>query len=220
MGANAHISSSLRVIQKQTNDANKPVKAAVFVIDRNALITENPGHITENMVGFVIKIGGLQIGIINVYLDKDRDIDEDLLRIDKIIGDMNTDKVLLGGDFNAKSPWWGCSEMDARGVKIAEFMAQWDLYVVNEGNTPTFCATRKESQYKSIVDVTLCTSNLLYMIHGWQVDPDLVTLSDHRALKYKVMIKGDTNNVAQRNSTRVYNTSKAKWNNFTKHLTF
>lgn len=110
MGANAHISSSLRVIQKQTNDANKPVKAAVFVIDRNALITENSGHITENMVGFVIKIGGLQIGIINVYLEKDRDIDEDLLRIDKIIGDINTDKVLLGGDFNAKSPWWGCSE--------------------------------------------------------------------------------------------------------------
>lgn len=98
-------------------------------------------------------------------------------------------------------------------------MAQWDLNVVNEGNTPTFCATRKESQYTSIVDVTLCTSNLLHMIHGWQVDPDLVTLSDHRALKYKVMIKGDTNNVAQWNSTRVYNTSKAKWNNFTKHLT-
>lgn len=68
VGANAHVTSPLRVIQKATNNINKPVKSAAFIIDKRLKITENPEHISENIVAFVVKLGYMQLGIFNVYL--------------------------------------------------------------------------------------------------------------------------------------------------------
>lgn len=44
------------------------------------------------------------------------------------------DKIILGGDFNAKSPLWGANSLDGRGVLLSEWAAERDLRIVNEGN--------------------------------------------------------------------------------------
>lgn len=61
--------------------------------------------------------------------------------------------IILGGDFNAKSPLWGSPLEDRRGTLLADWIASTNLMVINEGNMPTF--QRDASQ--SILDLTLAT---------------------------------------------------------------
>ncbi|XP_052740751.1 uncharacterized protein LOC128198597 [Bicyclus anynana] len=218
VGSKAHVSSSHRVIQMQTNDREKPVKSAVLVIDRSVAIIEDPELIDENIVAVIVKIESMNLGIINVYLQEERDIAEDLTKIAGRLRKMNTDTVIVAGDFNAKSPWWGCKAEEERGSKVVESIAEMGLHVLNEGSTPTFYTIRNGKPYTSIPDITFCTDNLLRKIKGWRVDLNFVTLSDHRAILFDLMKHAGDTDTKIRTSTRKYNTSKAKWSSFNKSL--
>lgn len=105
---------------------------------------------------------------------------------------------------------------DSRGAKVGELMASTELEVLNEGKTPTFYAIRGGDIYKSIVDITLCSGRIFGAISNWKVDPDLSTLSDHRAIRFDLDLQKQRNRTEPRTSTRIYNTAKAKWNLFPK----
>ena len=45
--------------------------------------------------------------------------------------------VLIFGDFNAKSKLWGSPQTDHRGEAVAEWAAELDLQLLNEGNKST-----------------------------------------------------------------------------------
>ncbi|CAH2225554.1 jg21327 [Pararge aegeria aegeria] len=186
VGALAHVSSRHRVVQKITQNSDKPVKSAVFVIDRDILVTENPDLISENIVACKVKIQNRIIGIVSIYLQQEQDIEEDLALVGRAIDGLNTAEVVIGGDINAKSPWWGCIAEDRRGAKTARWLASLGLEVLNEGNTPTFYTIRGATTHSSIVDVTFCSGSLYQKISSWRVDPDLVTLSDHRGIQFAI----------------------------------
>ncbi|CAK1604661.1 unnamed protein product [Parnassius mnemosyne] len=218
VGAKAHITCKYRVIQKDTGNKEKPVKSAVIVVNPNIQYCVNQKIITENIVACRLCINEFSIGVINVYLEEGADIEDDLCNITRFIENLDTEHVILGGDFNAKSPWWGCDAGDRRGVVIAETLAQLDLQILNEGQTPTFHVWRGAREYSSIIDITTCTTALLNRITDWKVDPNLITLSDHRAITFNLNIKNSNKTTHQRISTRIYNTSKADWETFTKRL--
>ncbi|CAK1585042.1 unnamed protein product [Parnassius mnemosyne] len=218
VGAKAHITCKYRVIQKDTGNKEKPVKSAVIVVNPNIQYCVNQKIITENIVACRLCINEFSIGVINVYLEEGADIEDDLCNITRFIENLDTEHVILEGDFNAKSPWRGCDAGDRRGVVIAETLAQLDLQILNEGQTPTFHVWRGAREYSSIIDITTCTTALLNRITDWKVDPNLITLSDHRAITFNLNIKNSNKTTHQRISTRIYNTSKADWETFTKRL--
>ncbi|KMQ91209.1 gag-pol polyprotein [Lasius niger] len=85
------------------------------------------------------------------------------------------DKLIIGGDFNAKACLWGASHTDGRGRLTSIWAAERDLRVANVGNRPT-CI---RAQGSSIVDLTWVSSDILPFIRNWQVEEETESLSDH-----------------------------------------
>ncbi|CAK1596680.1 unnamed protein product [Parnassius mnemosyne] len=197
-----------------SSDVQRPVKAAVIVVDPTVQFFINPVTITNNIVACKFKIKSLNIVIINVYLEEGQQIEDDLCKISNYASILNEDHIILGGDINAKSPWWGCNVEDRRGAAVAETLSQLGLHILNTGNIPTFSVYRGERNYTSIVDVTACSSGLLRKISNWKVNPEFVTLSDHRALTFDLNNLSTVRINTERQSTRIYNTGKADWSNF------
>lgn len=95
-------------------------------------------------------------------------------------------EIVVTGDFNAKSPLWGCKREDARGILLAEWMMAHQLVVANERDISTFV----KGQQQSIVDLTVVSTDMCGKIHGWQV-LDEETLSDHPFIFFEVRERGD-----------------------------
>lgn len=91
--------------------------------------------------------------------------------------------ILIGGDFNAKSPLWGSQVEDKRGKMLAEWISSKNLITANRGEKPTF--QRDASQ--SIIDITFTTDKTGGTISDWRV-LDEETLSLHNYIRYKVQL--------------------------------
>ncbi|XP_046599987.1 uncharacterized protein LOC124295147 [Neodiprion lecontei] len=88
-------------------------------------------------------------------------------------------KIIVAGDFNAKSPSWGSSKLDARGQAVTEFLARLDLLPINVGTEPTWY--RESTGSRSVIDITTGSPEVVAEVKGWRVLED-ETLSDHRYL--------------------------------------
>lgn len=97
-----------------------------------------------------------------------------LNELSEIVEDSNL--IVIGGDFNAKSKLWSSAHPNKRGEIMKDWAATYDLRLVNTGNTPT-CV---RPQGVSIVDLTWTSSTLINRITEWKVIEDAVTYSDHR----------------------------------------
>lgn len=84
-------------------------------------------------------------------------------------------QVILGGDFNAKSPYWDSSHTNRRGEILVEWAGQWRMYLTNRGEVPT-CV---RSQDSSIIDLTWMSPWLERRVLEWTVMTEVESLSDH-----------------------------------------
>ncbi|GBP68192.1 hypothetical protein EVAR_23343_1 [Eumeta japonica] len=73
-------------------------------------VEENQTLIDENVAAAVIKAGNCRIGVVSVYLEGDQSAPY-LDRIKWVCSKLGTNKVILGGDVNAWSVWWGSDAM-------------------------------------------------------------------------------------------------------------
>lgn len=115
---------------------------------------------------------------INKYLEALDEL-EDIIRILR-------KRIIICGDFNAKSTLWGSRTLDSRGSYSEDWAAGNELQVVNMGKTPT-CVRQQGS---SIPDITWATSDAIGDIREWQVDLEQESLSDHRYVEFKVNLGG------------------------------
>lgn len=107
------------------------------------------------------------MNIISCYMtpnQTEEELEEILESISETIRGSREKDILIGGDFNAKSPMWGSLRTDSRGAIVTEWIAQENLTVLNWGGIPTFRRRDQESQ----IDLTLCTGALGSKIN-WQV---------------------------------------------------
>lgn len=91
------------------------------------------------------------------------------------VGDLRDTRLVIGGDFNAKSLLWSAACTNRRGELLERWSAVLDLHLVNVGGSPT-CV---RPQGNSIVDLTWCSSHAVNLIGGWSVLESVETLSDH-----------------------------------------
>jgi hypothetical protein len=108
-------------------------------------------------------------------------------------------RQILGCDANAHHLVWGSSDCNVRGELLLEHIMNYNLYILNRGNEPTFVtAIRSE-----VLDITLCSGSCFDMIEDWRVS-DEETLSDHRLIKFTIACP-DRADVVRRK------TRKTKW---------
>ncbi|KAL0852573.1 hypothetical protein ABMA27_016991 [Loxostege sticticalis] len=195
---------------------DKVIKAAIAVFDDTVPVTLCPTLTTENVAVAVMGIGAHAIGMISVYLEGDADIEPDLVTIGRAIEGLDTAQILMGGDFNAWSCWWGSKSEDHRGEAVMGAFSELGLHILNEGTAPTFETYRAGKRFASSVDITVCSENMLGRVKNWHTDSD-VTTSDHRAILFEISTK-ITQNTVIKSTTRKYNTKKASWVEFREKL--
>lgn len=93
------------------------------------------------------------------------------------------DSILICGDFNAKATLWGSPFTDRRGEILRDWMAQWNLCLVNTGLTPT-CI---RSQGTSFIDITWASPSLYRRICDWSVCEEVEPLSDHLYIFFEIL---------------------------------
>lgn len=87
----------------------------------------------------------------------------------------NHDRVLLCGDFNARSVLWGCNTGERRGAVLDEWISEMNLIILNRGRVPT-CV---RPQGSSIVDLTIASAWTSDRVCDWRVEANMESLSDH-----------------------------------------
>lgn len=99
-------------------------------------------------------------------------------------------RVVIGGDFNSKSPEWGSGQLDPRGVVVGELISSLGLITYNEGNSLTF----RRGGGGSVIDITFGSADLYNTAMNWRVLEDL-TLSDHQYISFNITSRETGRNV-------------------------
>ncbi|CAH2091367.1 unnamed protein product [Euphydryas editha] len=191
----------------------KPVKAAIIVFGDSVEVIHDPQIVTENVAAVFVKADQLRLGLVSVYFEGDQELEPYLKQLRAATEKIPTKHLIVAGDVNAWSHWWGSSSENHRGAQLHGFITEMDLQILNRGQTPTFETHRGERLYSSCVDVTLTSQSLLAKMENWRVDRDLIT-SDHNAILFDLRV-GRPLKPLKPISTRRYNTKKARWADFT-----
>lgn len=156
----------------------------------------------------------MTLGVISVYLEKDQPLEPYLARIQHAVDP--TDHIIIGGDVNAWSTWWGSIHENHRGAEYRGFLDEQGMHILNEGDTPTFEVYKQGRLCSSRVDVTACSEGVLGKIMHWRVDREL-TSSDHNAITFSLLLDGPLEPPPLK-GTRLYNTKRANWTKFSQTL--
>ncbi|KAJ2947205.1 hypothetical protein O0L34_g16913 [Tuta absoluta] len=149
-------------------------------------------------------------------MEGDQPIEGYLQQVKTIKETLGEGKLLIAGDTNAWSHWWGSVKEDSRGQSLFDAINEMGLHILNEGNIPTFETVRGGKHFKSHVDVTTCSDELLHCIDEWKVDRN-VTSSDHNAIIIKIKLDKHLPGVNLK-TTRKFDTKKANWIEFKTEL--
>ncbi|KAJ2940789.1 hypothetical protein O0L34_g14906 [Tuta absoluta] len=204
-----------RIIQR-TYNRTKPIKAAIVVFDDSLEILECPKLTTENLAVAIIKTNTWTLAVASIYFEDHLPIEPYIQQLEHIKNTLDVPMLLVGGDVNAWSTWWGSVREDHRGEILAGTLNDLGMHILNEGDTPTFDTIRGNKQFKSHVDITSCTHELLHAIDNWKIEEGM-TSSDHNAITFSLVL-GEPGSRRPSKTTRKYNTRKANWSDFTTTL--
>lgn len=153
-------------------------RAAIMVMNRRLYVKE----VNEGNPCFVYAtVNGVRI--YSCYFSPNMhitDFESAINRLELSIRGANGN-VLVGGDFNSKSPEWNSGSLDRRGIIVNEMIASLGLTVFNNGDSPTF----RRGQSMSIIDITFGSYVFDNQLLNWRV-LDEVTLSDHQYITFDI----------------------------------
>lgn len=208
--------NGVRIFQN-TDQLDGTTKAAIVVLDNDIDVIQHPEHTTPNIVVVTLRTSAWEITVVSFYFEPDPKPIQPYLEQLKKIEQKFGRRLIMGGDANAKSAWWGSAVVDDRGEDVAGALEDMGLQVLNEGSIPTFDTIRGNKTYSSFIDVTACTSDILSLIEGWKVEVG-VTSSDHNTILFEInLTKAKGINIAR--TTRMYNSKKANWGQFHEKMT-
>ncbi|GBO02445.1 hypothetical protein AVEN_174879-1 [Araneus ventricosus] len=148
-----------------------------------ALLTERTLVVIEVDTGNEIFI------LCSICCTPSSNFDEDLASLQSVILNNVHKKIIIFGDFNAKSPIWGKRGSDIRGQKLSDFINNNDLFVINRSDSlPTFSGPQGESW----IDLALSLNIHPDGLQNWNIT-DRLTLSDHFIMELTVVMDPNPN---------------------------
>lgn len=140
-----------------------------------------PLFIERNVVAIEIDFEGELLVLISIYCLPNTAIENDLAVLHSLILNNSQKKILILGDFNAKSPLWGKRDLENRGKKVTDLIINNDLIIINNPDSPpTFIGP----QGSSWIDLAL-TNIHPDKIQDWKID-DRITISDHQIMEITI----------------------------------
>ena len=134
---------------KRKKKERKRRKRSLCLLRRN--LKQNIEDFLETDAGFVwVEVAGVRV--CNCYFstnDPFEIFETQILLLEESARE-STGRSLIAGDLNSKSPDWGESHLDTRGILVGEMAARNDLIVLNQGRDFTF----RRVAGGSIIDLT------------------------------------------------------------------
>ncbi|KAI5717436.1 hypothetical protein M8J77_005918 [Diaphorina citri] len=132
-----------------------------------------------------------------------------------ILSHQSKTHLVIGGDFNSKSSLWGSPFDCQRGIMLAEWMAELELEVLNDGLKPTFIRNNSSS----FIDITMCSSNTFEHVTHWEVLDD-ECLSPHQFIMFEIDMRHSSPEPQGRSTTksRGWRTNECKYEEFKRRL--
>ncbi|XP_045504402.1 uncharacterized protein LOC123701034 [Colias croceus] len=208
--------NGVRVFQSD-GEGGGVVKACIVVLDDSLDVELHARLSNNNIVVATLRTKAWEMIVVSFYFEPDKPVGpylENLMRIGRKLG---SNRMVLGGDANAKSPWWGGDKEDQRGRDVSAVLEAMGMHILNTGDIPTFDTIRGGKRYSSYVDVTACSDDLLNRVGDWRVEEGL-TSSDHNGISFGIRQQKSTGTNIVR-TTRIFNTRKANWTQFHEKLT-
>ena len=173
---------------------------------------EEINKLEEEIICIKIKIKNTEVFIITYYNPPNKK------NIDKKIFEFieeNYNNYIICGDFNAKHTDFGCKVNNKNGTILNDFINSSTAILLNKKDQHTFY--RDKRNYKEILDIFKCSSNIYSLIEDCEVDYDSNLQSDH--IPIKLILKDqsviDSEEISQE---KHLNYSKANWTIFRKKL--
>lgn len=136
--------------------ASAGAKVATIIHDTN--IEALPIRVRQTLIAVGITWRKQKMLIINCYAPPRDDINDTIQEIEEVLETASYKRIVVLGDFNAKSTVWGGNKTDDRGKILSEFIISKNWYIQNECTSlPTFQTVNG----KSWIDVTIISPNLI-----------------------------------------------------------
>ncbi|GBP11770.1 hypothetical protein EVAR_77867_1 [Eumeta japonica] len=119
----------IKVIQC-TVGRQKPMKAVIIVFRDKVEVLHNPQLVTETESAVLLQIGRMKLGIISIYFEGDEDIEPYIIRTKKTCKNLGTENLIIAGDINACSHWWGSQREDRRGQSYRDFLDKMGFHIL------------------------------------------------------------------------------------------
>ena len=89
--------------------------------------------------------------------------------------------LLVGADANAHHEAWGSTNTNFRGESLLSYLISKELYILNNGNKPTFRNRIREE----VLDITFSTGAICSLVENWHVSSE-PSLSDHAYIRFQI----------------------------------
>ena len=199
--------NSPSLVKMQPQNSKTPWVAAVAK-KKNVDILTGVGDENDHIMCLKVMTGDLDFVIINVYCQYSLPLEGFLEKIERALNGLQTEKVLIVMDANARSELWHDRTTDEKGVLLEEFVYEKNLSILNKpNNPPTYVSGNGESN----IDISLATGNLLRYVQKWNVDISCTT-SDHNLIE--IELEANIKIVRNWVTDFGYNINKADWQKF------
>lgn len=196
-----------RVVQ---NQENMDSKSAIIVYNDSVTVTQLEQFRTEYIVCAHLSSPEHDFYIVSVYCQFSLEVEDYLLQLDDIIEKLGRKKIIIAGDFNAKSRVWFNDETDFKGEKVEEFLIENNLHILNRSNNPpTFWTINGQSN----IDLTLVTNDMKELMENWRVEEDWAN-SDHNCICFQLNHNMDIHRKRVITKETRYNIKSANWLEF------
>ncbi|GBM99773.1 hypothetical protein AVEN_101023-1 [Araneus ventricosus] len=153
---------------------------AVFLIS-NPDIEVFPLKILKTLVAIEIKVSVEKFLMISVYCPPSEELGENINEIITLLLRFSQEKILIFGDFDAKSSIWGPRNTDKRGNIVHDLINQFDLVVINDRDSLTLFNGPCGINW---IDIMMVKNIGVDRITEWKIS-DRITLSDHQIMELK-----------------------------------
>ncbi|GBM56599.1 hypothetical protein AVEN_128389-1 [Araneus ventricosus] len=120
--------------------------------------------------------------MISVYCPPSEELGDNINEISTLLLRFSQEKIVILGDFNAKSSIWDPRNTDKRGNIVHDLINQFDPVVINDRDSlPSF----NGSCGISWIDIMMVQNIGVDRITEWKIS-DRITLSDHQIMEFKI----------------------------------
>lgn len=183
-------------------DGQRP-KTAIIVTNSQINFKNIESYSKNDLSLAIIDCKDREILFMSVYCSPTEDLEPKLQNIQVVIESLNIRYYVISIDSNSHSSVWFDNNNDYRGDQINEFIAQNNLILLNNENTPTFETSRGSSS----IDLTLVSFSLTSLVQEWQV-LDEESASDHKYIEFRIY---ENIEKIKYKSTIKYSTRGADW---------